>query len=171
MHRNTAIEIHVLVIQGLPSKYLLIYYIYMLLFMKTVQLINDSRQAYWCCWLGRPESLNTTLNTTIDSAMIEAQIEPQIIQTKLASQGQQMSEQQMLLQNSTDMAHAGCGSEKATEILNGWEGYVLVTVCMSPGNVQSFSYLSLQGILRNLICQLRFCFRLRNLTRKSTDNE
>lgn len=62
--------------------------------------------------------------------MIEAQIEPQIIQTKLASQGQQMSEQQMLLQNSTDMAHAGCGSEKATEILNGWEGYVLVTVCL-----------------------------------------
>ncbi|XP_050687526.1 ankyrin-2-like isoform X7 [Eriocheir sinensis] len=75
--------------------------------------------------LAGPESLNTTLNTTIDSAMIEAQIEPQIIQTKLGSQGQQMSEQQMLLQNSTDMAHGGSGSEKATEILNGWEGFLV----------------------------------------------
>ncbi|XP_050687548.1 ankyrin-2-like isoform X28 [Eriocheir sinensis] len=85
--------------------------------------------------LAGPESLNTTLNTTIDSAMIEAQIEPQIIQTKLGSQGQQMSEQQMLLQNSTDMAHGGSGSEKATEILNGWEGVSLNSLasCLSSG--------------------------------------
>lgn len=70
--------------------------------------------------------------------MIEPQIEPQIIQTKLASQGQQMSEQQILVQNNTDMAHGGSVSEKATEILNGWEGYVLITVCVSPGNVLNF---------------------------------
>ncbi|XP_063863241.1 ankyrin-2-like isoform X45 [Scylla paramamosain] len=67
--------------------------------------------------LAGPESLNTTLNTTIDSAMIEAQIEPQIIQTKLAPQ--------QMVENSTDLANSGSVSEKAAEILNGWEGFLV----------------------------------------------
>ncbi|XP_045138082.1 ankyrin-2-like isoform X34 [Portunus trituberculatus] len=67
--------------------------------------------------LAGPESLNTTLNTTIDSAMIEAQIEPQIIQTKLAPQ--------QMVENNTDLANNGSVSEKAAEILNGWEGFLV----------------------------------------------
>lgn len=119
-------------------------------------------KAYWCYWLGRPESLNTTLNTTIDSAMIESQVEPQVLQNKLASQGHQMSEQQMLVQNNTDMTQGSPVSEKATEILNGWEGYVLVTVCVSPQEMTKFSCSQLQNILRNFICQLSFCPSLKS---------
>lgn len=88
-------------------------------------LICDEGEVYWypltCCV--RPESLNTTLNTTVDSAMIEAQIEPQIIQTKLAPQ--------QMVENNTDLANSGSVSEKAAEILNGWEGYVQsLCVCL-----------------------------------------
>lgn len=97
--------------------------------------------------VGRPESLNTTLNTTIDSAMIETQIEPQIIHTKLAPQlSAQMNQEsvqhiplkQIPVQNKTDQASQGqvisgqvtSVTEKAAEILNGWEGYVLSIVCV-----------------------------------------
>lgn len=125
------LKIHWLSKQRCFIKYLPMYYVYIILFKEKLNLQLLWNNSHWCYWLGRPESLNTTLNTTIDSAMIEPQIEPQIIQTKLASQGQQMAEQQMLVQNNTDLAHGGSVSEKATEILNGWEGYVRVTVCVS----------------------------------------
>lgn len=121
-------------------------YIFLCMYGSTIWLISFEKNGYFfyymgrekytdATWIVRPESLNTTLNTTVDSAMIEAQIEPQIIQTKLApqlsSQVQQISKQQMLVENNTDLANSGSVSEKATEILNGWEGYVLVIVCVS----------------------------------------
>ncbi|XP_069185516.1 ankyrin-2 isoform X26 [Procambarus clarkii] len=92
--------------------------------------------------LAGPESLNTTLNTTVDSAMIESHIESQIIQTKLAPQlsSQMIQEpvqhvpvQEILGHNDTDQTFKGqitlgqvtSVTEKSTEILNGWEGFLV----------------------------------------------